>query len=100
VRYILIVGIVSPALGQGRFTWERATALAQAKDWNGVLNYCQAWAKAEPNNPDAWFGIGYANGSKLLEGLGIGGGGAVRKVRARTNHPRSCVARPPIRSGV
>jgi tetratricopeptide (TPR) repeat protein len=28
------------------------------KDWHGLLSYNQAWTRAEPNNPTAWYGLG------------------------------------------
>ena len=28
------------------------------KDWRGLLGYNEAWTRAEPNNPMAWYGLG------------------------------------------
>jgi tetratricopeptide (TPR) repeat protein len=44
--------------------WEKhAVDLEDRKDWKGMLNWCRKWAKSDPNNFKAWFGLGaaYAN---------------------------------------
>jgi tetratricopeptide (TPR) repeat protein len=39
----------------------RAAALEEKKDWPGLLDWGKQWAKAEPENSVAWFGIGRAH---------------------------------------
>jgi tetratricopeptide (TPR) repeat protein len=36
------------------YSLPEAQALANRKDWNGLLRYAQAWAQAEPNNTNAY----------------------------------------------
>src|SRR5690242_5780563 len=36
------------------YSLAEANAIRNRKDWNGLLQYGQAWAKAEPNNSNAW----------------------------------------------
>jgi tetratricopeptide (TPR) repeat protein len=39
---------------------KRAIALVQAKDWQGVLDWCLKWTKSEPEDADAWHYLGRA----------------------------------------
>jgi Trypsin-like peptidase domain/TPR repeat/Tetratricopeptide repeat len=41
---------------------KRATALEQSKDWQGLLDWCRKWTNDEPENVNAWFGLGIAYG--------------------------------------
>ena len=41
---------------------KRAIALEEKKDWLGMLDWCQKWTKSEPNNANAWYGLGIAYG--------------------------------------
>jgi len=36
------------------YSLAEANAIKARKDWNGLLQYGQAWAQAEPNNSNAW----------------------------------------------
>jgi len=38
----------------------RGRAYENAKDWQGLINYATAWARAEPNSMDAWALLGNA----------------------------------------
>ncbi len=42
------------------YSLARAQAYQNAKDWQGLVNYAAAWAKAEPNSMDAWASLGNA----------------------------------------
>jgi Flp pilus assembly protein TadD len=42
------------------YSVSRAHAYQDAKDWQGLINYATAWAKAEPNNIEAWGFVGNA----------------------------------------
>jgi tetratricopeptide (TPR) repeat protein len=53
-----------------QYSLDRAKTLASAGDWKGLLAYAQAWSRSEPNNPDAWYGIALAYGSKIYK-LGL-----------------------------
>jgi tetratricopeptide (TPR) repeat protein len=70
-RFMLILGLIAsflftrPAAAQSNYTLGRAQAFAQANDWEGLLAYGQGWSRAEPNNPDAWYSMARAYGSKL-----------------------------------
>jgi Flp pilus assembly protein TadD len=45
-------------------SWEaRAMALEKAQDWQGLLEWCQKWTRAEPRNEAAWFNLGVAYGN-------------------------------------
>jgi len=47
--------------GRGQTEWvKRTIALAQLKDWQGLVEWCGKWTKSEPKNADAWFGLGAA----------------------------------------
>lgn len=49
------------AAGRSETEWvKRTIALAQLKDWQGLLDWCGKWTKSEPKNADAWFGLGAA----------------------------------------
>ena len=40
---------------------DKALALQEAEDWNGLLAHCKEWTKAEPENFLSWFELGFAN---------------------------------------
>jgi tetratricopeptide (TPR) repeat protein len=49
------------AEGRSQTEWvERAAALVQMKDWQGLLDWCLKWTKSEPENIGAWYGLGLA----------------------------------------
>jgi tetratricopeptide (TPR) repeat protein len=62
---------VPPAAAQRQYSRQGAQAIINTQDWNRLLAYGNAWARAEPNNADAWFVIGRAYGSKAF-GVGLG----------------------------
>ena len=55
----------SPVTGEtSPVDWEKhAVDLEDRKNWKGMLSWCQKWAKNDPDNFKAWFGLGaaYAN---------------------------------------
>jgi tetratricopeptide (TPR) repeat protein len=62
---------VPAAAAQGQYNRQGAQAIINTQDWNRLLAYGNAWARAEPNNADAWFVVGRAYGSKAF-GVGLG----------------------------
>lgn len=53
----------SAAAGRSHIAWrERASALAEAKDWRRLLDWCREWTRSEPENAVAWYGLGVAYG--------------------------------------
>jgi tetratricopeptide (TPR) repeat protein len=49
------------AEGRSWTEWEkRSVALEKLKDWQGMLEWCLKWKKSEPENDDAWYGLGIA----------------------------------------
>jgi tetratricopeptide (TPR) repeat protein len=59
------------AAAQSQFSQAGAQAIINTKDWNRLLAYGQAWAKAEPNNATAFYVIARAYGSKFYN-IGLG----------------------------
>ena len=51
---------IAPAPGaKSKEGWnDRALALGKAQDWHGLLAWCRRWTQAEPDNGDAWNGLG------------------------------------------
>jgi tetratricopeptide (TPR) repeat protein len=43
------------------FSVQGINGYKQANDLEGMRNYATAWTRAEPNNGDAWFGLGMAD---------------------------------------
>jgi tetratricopeptide (TPR) repeat protein len=66
VAFLVALLAGSPA-GQARFSQAGAQAIINTQDWNRLLAYGQAWAKAEPNNATAWYTIARAYGSKYYK---------------------------------
>ena len=53
----------SAAAGRSQIAWrERASALAEAKEWRRLLVWCREWTSSEPENAVAWYGLGVAYG--------------------------------------
>ena len=51
------------AEGHSQTEWvKRAIALEQMKDWRGLLDWCRKWTKNEPEDTEAWYGLGIAYG--------------------------------------
>jgi hypothetical protein len=64
-----------------------AVALEEAKDWQGLLEWCRQWTSDEPENAAAWNGLGVASGKlgrypNALEAFR-------RAVRVNPTHARS-----------
>jgi tetratricopeptide (TPR) repeat protein len=55
--------LLSPAaaIAQG-YSIDRANAYVAAKNWNGLLAYTQAWTRANPGDPMAWYYMGQTYG--------------------------------------
>lgn len=43
-----------------QFSMDGTKHYVQSNDWNGLLNYGQAWTQAQPNNAEAWVVVGTA----------------------------------------
>ena len=59
----------SPVTGEtSPVDWEKhAVDLEDRKNWKGMLSWCQKWAKNDPDNFKAWFGLGAArNQTQML----------------------------------
>ena len=53
--------------GRSRTEWyQRATALEQMKDWQGLLDWCRKWTESEPKNDNAWNNLGATYGKLNL----------------------------------
>jgi len=49
--------------GRTHTEWlKHATLLENSKDWQGLLDWCRKWTNSEPENANAWFGLGVAYG--------------------------------------
>ncbi|MBP1776661.1 MAG: repeat-containing protein [candidate division NC10 bacterium] len=49
--------------GRTQTVWlKHATLLENSKDWQGLLDWCRKWTNSEPENANAWFGLGVAYG--------------------------------------
>lgn len=68
---VLLLLILLPHLAAAQFSQAGAQAIINTKDWNRLLAYGQAWAKAEPNNATAYYVIARAYGSKFYN-IGLG----------------------------
>jgi tetratricopeptide (TPR) repeat protein len=56
---LLALLAMSPLLQAfGTFSEAGEKPYIDRKDWHGLLSYNQAWTRAEPNNPTAWYGLG------------------------------------------
>ena len=50
--------------GRAQIEWvKRAIALAQMRDWLGMLDWCRKWTKSEPEHAIAWLFLGRAYGN-------------------------------------
>ena len=59
IALLLTFGYEAQAQAQS-YSVARGLAYQNAKDWQGLLNYANAWTKAEPNSIDAWGFVGVA----------------------------------------
>jgi hypothetical protein len=61
---VSVFAFARPAAAQGQFSVAQAQAIMRSRNWNQLLAYGKAWAKAEPSNADAWYTIARGYGSK------------------------------------
>jgi tetratricopeptide (TPR) repeat protein len=54
----LLVSFVGSAGATGTYDIPQANEFVRDQDWQGLLRYAQAWTRAEPNTPMAWFYLG------------------------------------------
>jgi hypothetical protein len=64
--FALLAALAGAELGlaEGGYSLARAKAYTAAKDWAGLQAYADAWSRAMPTDPDAWYSLGLAYGSK------------------------------------
>ena len=54
----------TPVAKKGGLDWlNRAAALEEKEDWQGMLKLSQEWVKSEPRSAVAWYGLGIAYGN-------------------------------------
>jgi cytochrome c-type biogenesis protein CcmH/NrfG len=47
--------------GTDKVDWlKQATALAESKNWKGLIDWCRKWTKSEPRSAAAWLELGMA----------------------------------------
>jgi tetratricopeptide (TPR) repeat protein len=62
---VLFSATVPPLAGQGGYSYVGANAYVGRKDWSGLMAYCTAWTRADPNDPMAWYYLGQTYGVGL-----------------------------------
>lgn len=61
MRFILVLlFFLVSAVPSYAYSLADVQALERKQDWNGLLQYGQAWTKAEPNNANAWAAVSVA----------------------------------------
>jgi tetratricopeptide (TPR) repeat protein len=53
-----LVSFMGSAVAIGAYDIPQANEFVRSQDWQGLLRYAQAWTRAEPNTPMAWFYLG------------------------------------------
>jgi tetratricopeptide (TPR) repeat protein len=53
----LLATVATAVQAQGSYSEAGEKPYIDRKDWRGLLGYTQAWTRAEPNNPVAWYGL-------------------------------------------
>jgi tetratricopeptide (TPR) repeat protein len=53
-----LLSSMGSAVAIGAYDIPQANEFVRNQDWQGLLRYAQAWARAEPNTPMAWFYLG------------------------------------------
>ena len=53
----LYATVATAVQAQGSYSEAGEKPYIDRKDWRGLLGYTQAWTRAEPNNPVAWYGL-------------------------------------------
>ncbi|MEO8314633.1 MAG: tetratricopeptide repeat protein [Pseudomonadota bacterium] len=54
----LLASLMGSVVAAGAFGIPQANEFVGKQDWQGLLRYAQAWTRAEPNTPMAWFYLG------------------------------------------
>ena len=72
MKVLLFASVIFPATlvplaAQGGYSIAGANPYVARKDWNGLLAYTQAWARANPNDPMPWYYMGQTYGYGLNE---------------------------------
>lgn len=60
-QFVVAAFLVTVAAGvqaQGGYSEAGEKQYIDRKDWRGLLGYTQAWTRAAPNDPMAWYGLG------------------------------------------
>jgi predicted Zn-dependent protease len=64
--FILVFAMALPAIAMAQsYSLAGANAYVARKDWNNLLAYTQAWTRANPNDPMAWYYLGETYGIGL-----------------------------------
>lgn len=53
-----LVSFMGSAVAAGAYSIPQANEFVRKQDWQGLLRYAQAWTRAEPKTPMAWFYLG------------------------------------------
>jgi tetratricopeptide (TPR) repeat protein len=53
-----LVSFMGSAVAAGAYDIRQANEFVRNQDWQGLLRYAQAWTRAEPKTPMAWFYLG------------------------------------------
>jgi predicted Zn-dependent protease len=62
VNTVTIAATVTAALAQDEYSLAGANPYVARKDWSGLLAYTQAWTRANPSDPMAWYYMGQTYG--------------------------------------
>jgi tetratricopeptide (TPR) repeat protein len=55
---LVLLATVATVQAQGTYSEAGEKPYIERKDWRGLLDYNQAWTRAEPKNATAWYGLG------------------------------------------
>jgi tetratricopeptide (TPR) repeat protein len=58
VALALFATVATAVQAQSSYSESAEKPYIDRKDWHGLLGYTQAWTRAEPNNPSAWYSLG------------------------------------------
>jgi tetratricopeptide (TPR) repeat protein len=62
VTLLLFPATVAPVIAQARYSTDGANIYVNRHDWNGLIAYTTAWARANPNDAMAWYYMGQTYG--------------------------------------
>jgi tetratricopeptide (TPR) repeat protein len=65
VLVALFATVASAGQAQESYSEAGLNQYINRSDWRGLLGYTQAWTRAEPNNPVAWYDLGKTYGAGL-----------------------------------